>query len=70
VRTVDENLLGSPKTVEVVTEEMGSFLVEDEGAGEELKSHVGKTVTVVAVIKRGEDGRERLSVQKFRVHGS
>jgi hypothetical protein len=68
VRAVEESLLGRPETVEIVTPEVGTYPVEDEGVGEELKEHVGETVTVVAVIRLGADGRERLSVQKFRVH--
>lgn len=69
VRAVEKSLLGRPETVEIVTPEVGTYPVDDEGVGEELKEHVGRTVTVVAVIRRDADGRERLSVRKFRVHG-
>ena len=52
VRAVEEGPLGRAEAVEIVTDEIGNYPVEDEGAGKELKEHVGKTVTVVAVIRQ------------------
>ncbi len=70
VQTVEKNFLGQPKTVEIVSTEMRKYLIEDAGKGRELKSHVGEKVTLTAVLKRGEDGKEYLVVESYRVHES
>jgi hypothetical protein len=66
VQTATRTMAGQPSTVQIVSPDRGTYLVEDSGKGKELKEYVGRTVTVVARVKH-KDGKGMLVVQDFRL---
>jgi len=69
VEALDKNLLGQATKVQIVSSAMGNFLIADTGKGQELKKHVGETVTVTAQRQRDAEGNEILSVERYEIRG-
>jgi hypothetical protein len=70
VDAVERDLLGRPQRVAIVFPTRGMLVeteVEDEGAGAELKHHVGEDVTAVGVVKVKTDGTTSLVIAGFEV---
>jgi hypothetical protein len=68
VEAADEDFLGRVKAVQIVSPEMGTFLVADDEKGRELIDHVGKDVTVTARRMVDDEGKSVLAVSDYRVH--
>lgn len=69
IEAVKKDAKGHAQSVRVVSPEHGSFLVQDEGKGAELKDHVGEKVTLMASRQRDGSGKTVLNVEHYTVHG-
>lgn len=70
IEAATKNVLGQATQVRIVSQEMGAFLIAKDGKGEELKDHVGATVTVTARPTRDAQGNETLAVERYELHKS
>jgi len=70
IEAVEKSLLGKVEQVRIVSPELGSFLIEPSGKGEELKELVGEQVTVVAQRKTDAQGRTTLAVERYQLEQS
>ena len=68
IRAAEQAAPGEPAELEIVSPDMGTYLIDARGKGWQLERHVGKMVTLMAALERRDDGRKHLVVESFRVH--
>jgi hypothetical protein len=68
IEAAEKSFFGRVKTVQIVSSELGTFLVADDEIGRKLAEHVGRTVTVTARQELDDEGKRVLAISEYRVH--